>query len=250
MSSLAMRTSDVAARSEEARNELVTRNLSLVHHVARKFSRSLSANEELDELVSAGTIGLLSAAEAFDDSRGLAFSTFAVPRIQGAILDELRRRDHAPRAVRRHARDMARTTEALTKTLSRAPEARELADALEIDLETLWQWRADVECAVPVPLDRSALEGESTSPAPAEYLSGADEESVIDRVGKEQEVALVRDAILKLNGQERTVLALYYFEELKMHEIAEILALTESRVSQIRAKALKRLRTMLAPLGR
>lgn len=243
-----MRTSEVAARSEAARNELVDQNINLVHHVARQLSRTLSADMELDELVSAGALGLLKAAEAFDESRGLAFSTFAVPRIQGAILDELRRQDHVPRSVRRRSRDMARARESLMRTLGRSPDDRELAGALGIDVDTLWRWRSDVECAVQVPLDHAAGDGESTTPSPAEFLSRADEPSVDDRIAKEQEVAAVRDAILALNDQERTVLSLYYFEELKMHEIAEILELTESRVSQIRGKALKRLRTIVAPL--
>lgn len=247
MSSLVMRPSE-AARTEEARNELVDQNINLVHHVARQLARKLPAGMELDELVSAGTLGLLKAAEAFDASRGLAFSTFAVPRIQGAILDELRRLDHVPRSVRRRSRDISRARESLMCTLGRTPDDRELAGALKIDVETLWRWRSDVECAAQVSLDHSHGDGESSTPSPAEFLSGADDESVDDRISKEQEVAAVRDAILALNDQERTVLSLYYFEELKMHEIAEILELTESRVSQIRAKALTRLRTIVAPL--
>ena len=94
-------TGDIAAR-----NALLTENLSLVHHVARQLSRSLAAEADFDELVSAGTLGLMSALEAFDVSRGLAFSTFAVPRIRGSILDELRRQDHVPRSIRRKMREI------------------------------------------------------------------------------------------------------------------------------------------------
>src|SRR3954468_3315235 len=89
-------TGDVAAR-----NALLTEHLSLVHHVARQLSRTLAAEADFDELVSAGTMGLKSAVDAFDLTRGLAFSTFAVPRIRGSILDELRRQDHVPRSIRR-----------------------------------------------------------------------------------------------------------------------------------------------------
>ena len=248
MSTLATRTSAAATRSDDARNALITENLSLVHHVARQLSRSLSAEMDLDELVSAGTMGLMGAVDAFDATRGLAFSTFAVPRIRGAILDELRRQDHVPRSLRRKTRDIARTRESLMRTLGRAPEDKELAAALDVDLETLWRWRAEMEGAVLVPLDRSASDRESTSPSPAEFLSGDDGDGVEERLSKEQEVLLMRDAILALKDQERTVLSLYYFEELKLHEIAEILELTESRVSQIRSKALARLRTTLGPL--
>ncbi|MEO8623080.1 MAG: FliA/WhiG family RNA polymerase sigma factor [bacterium] len=236
-----------AAGGEAARDALLTEHLSLVHHVARQLSRSLASNADIDELVSAGTMGLMSSVEAFDASRGLAFSTFAVPRIRGAILDELRRQDHVPRSVRRKTREIAHVRESLMRQLGRQPEAKEVAEALNVDLDTLWRWQSEMESAVHIPLDRTASDRESTSPSPAELLSGEDE-GADEAVGKQQELALMREAIQGLKDQERTVLSLYYFEELKLHEIAEILSLTESRVSQIRSKALTRLRTKLAPM--
>jgi RNA polymerase sigma factor for flagellar operon FliA len=237
-----------AASDEEARNELLTEHLSLVHHVARQLSRTLAAEADFDELVSAGTMGLMSAIDAFDVSRGLAFSTFAVPRIRGAILDELRRQDHVPRSIRRKTREISHARETLMRQLGRKPEDKEVAEALNVDLDTLWRWQSEMEGAVHIPLDRTASDRESTSPSPSEFLSGEDDEAADDRLSKEQEVALLREAILKLKDQERTVLSLYYFEELKLHEIAVILNLTESRVSQIRSKALTRLREKLAPI--
>ena len=164
------------------------------------------------------------------------------------ILDELRRQDHVPRSIRRKTREIAHAREALMRQLGRKPEAKEVAEALNVDLDTLWRWQSEMEGAVHVPLDRTASDRESTSPSPAEFLSGVDDEAADDRLSKQQEVALLRDAILKLKDQERTVLSLYYFEELKLHEIAVILNLTESRVSQIRSKALIRLREKLAPM--
>src|SRR5213075_3213320 len=104
----AFATGDVAAR-----DALLIENLSLVHHVARQLERGLSNELDHDELVSAGTLGLMAALGSFDPSRGLAFSTFAVPRIRGAILDELRRQDHAPRSVRRKTRDISAARNAL-----------------------------------------------------------------------------------------------------------------------------------------
>src|ERR1700704_3018340 len=105
-----------------ARDALLTENLSLVHHVARQLERKLSNELDHDELVSAGTLGLMSAMNAFDPKRGLAFSTFAVPRIRGAILDELRRQDHVPRSVRRKTREISQAREALMRKLGRQPE--------------------------------------------------------------------------------------------------------------------------------
>jgi RNA polymerase sigma factor for flagellar operon FliA len=238
----------LASGDQSAREQLLSAHLSLVHHVARQVSRSLAATFDFDELVSAGTIGLMSALDSFDASRGLAFSTFAVPRIRGAILDELRRQDHVPRSVRRKTREISAAREALQRALGRAPEDREIAEHLNVDLETLWRWQADMEGAVHVPLDRSAGDRDGYSHAPAELLSGDEEDAIEAKLTFTQEVEFLRDAIFRLKEQERTVLTLYYFEELKLHEIATILELTESRVSQIRSKALAKLRSELAPL--
>jgi RNA polymerase sigma factor for flagellar operon FliA len=236
-----------AAGDVDARDALLRENLSLVHHVARQLARGLAADADVDDLVSAGTMGLMSALESFDVGRGLAFSTFAVPRIRGSILDELRRQDHVPRSVRRKTRSMAGAREALTRTLGRSPEPGEIAAELGVDAETLWRWQADVEGAVHVPLDRSATDRDGTAPSPAEFLGNGDE-LADDRLAREEQVALLREALLGLKDQERTVLSLYYFEELKAREIAEVMGVSESRISQIRSKALSQLRGVLAPL--
>jgi RNA polymerase sigma factor for flagellar operon FliA len=248
MSTQALWARESATGHEEARNQMLTEHLSLVHHVARQLSRTLPAETDLDDLVSAGTMGLMSSVDAFDVSRGLAFSTFAVPHIRGAILDELRRQDHVPRSIRRKTRAITHARESLMHQLGRRPQAIEVAEALDVDLDTFWRWQSELEGAVHISLDRTAPDGESTPPSPAEFLSGEDDEGADDRLSKQQEVALLRDAILELKDQERTVLSLYYFEELKLREIAVILKLTESRVSQIRSKALIRLREKLAPM--
>src|SRR6188768_3212884 len=112
---------------DSARNALLLENLNLVHHVARQLSKSLAVDADFDELVSAGTIGLMTAVKSFDARRGLAFSTFAVPRIRGSILDELRRQDHVPRSVRRKARDISRAREHLMRELGRMPDDSALA---------------------------------------------------------------------------------------------------------------------------
>jgi RNA polymerase sigma factor for flagellar operon FliA len=236
---------DFAAGDLDARDRLLREHLSLVHHVAQQLARNLAADADMDELVSAGTMGLMSALETFDVSRGLAFSTFAVPRIRGSILDELRRQDHVPRSVRKKSRDIGHARERLMREHGRAPEDKELAAALDVDVATLWRWQADVESAVQVPLDRSAPDRDGPGGSAWELLASEDDESVEDRLTREQEVVMLREAILGLKDQERTVLSLYYFEELKLAEIAEVLGLTESRVSQIRSKALGRLRDTL-----
>ncbi|MBX9928090.1 MAG: FliA/WhiG family RNA polymerase sigma factor [Gemmatimonadaceae bacterium] len=236
------------AGDEDARQRLLNDHLGLVHFVARQVARGLAVEMDFDELVSAGAVGLMNALESFDPKRGLAFSTFAAPRIRGAILDELRRQDHVPRSIRRKTREINAARDALGRELKRAPSAAETAAHMGVDLETLWRWQSDVENAVQLPLDRRAQTSDETAPTPAEVLAIDEDDSVEDRITHSQEVEILREAIMTLKDQERTVLSLYYFEELKLHEIAHILGLTESRVSQIRTKALGRLRTVMAPL--
>lgn len=233
--------------SPELRDELIDKHLGLVHHVARQLSNRLSADVDFDELVSSGAMGLMKALDSFDPSRGLAFSTFAAPRVRGAILDELRRQDHVPRSLRRKSRDINTAREAYTQEYGYAPDDRELAESMDVELETLWRWQSEIEGVFHIPLDRPAGDDESM-PKPKDSLAGETGEQIEDEINLQQEIHVLRDAILGLKEQERVVLSLYYFEELKLHEIATILELTESRVSQIRSKAVSRLRAEMAPL--
>ena len=236
-----------AAGDISARGALLTEHLGLVHFVARQIFRNLSSEADFDELLSAGTLGLIGALESFDRGRGLAFSTFAAPRIRGAILDELRRQDHVSRSVRRKAREIGAAREELMRTLGRPPADEEIATQLNIDLARVWRWQSDIEGAVSVSLDRTASDGDGQSAAPGDTLF--DEGPAIDELlNHEQEVDLLKQALLDLNAQERTVLTLCYYEELKLHEIATVLGVTESRVSQIRTKALARLRARMKPV--
>jgi RNA polymerase sigma factor FliA len=237
----ALARGDVAAR-----DALLKEHLSLVHHVARQLSRSLAAPADFDELVSCGTMGLMSALDAFDTSRGLAFSTFAVPRIRGAILDELRRQDHVPRSIRRKTREIAAARENLTRIFGRAASDKEVAEHLGLDLATLWRWQADTESAVHVPLEHTTTDGDGNPQHIIEPLTNESEPAVDEEISRQQEYEILRHSLATLKEQERIVLTLYYFEELKLHEIADVLKLTESRVSQIRAKALGKLRVELA----
>ena len=229
-----------------ARDALLKEHLSLVHHVARQLSRSLAAPADFDELVSCGTMGLMSALDAFDTSRGLAFSTFAVPRIRGAILDELRRQDHVPRSIRRKTREIAAARENLTRIFGRPASDKEVAEHLGLDLETLWRWQADTESAVHVPIEHTTTDGDGNAQHIIEPLTNESEPGVDEEISRQQEYEILRSSLATLKEQERIVLTLYYFEELKLHEIADVLKLTESRVSQIRAKALGKLRVELA----
>lgn len=231
-----------------ARDQLMLKHIRLVHHVARQVIRSTRVDAEFDELVSAGSIGLMNAIDNFDPSRGLAFSTFAAPRIRGAILDDLRRRDHVPRSIRRKQREISRARDALTTELNRAPSDEEMAHAMGIDVEKLWRWQRETEQAARISLDRPMDTASGHGATPEEVLAGHEGVEIEEDLNHEEEVRILRDEILKLRDQERIVLSLYYFEELKLHEIASVLGVTESRISQIRSKAVAHLRESLAHL--
>ena len=231
----------------EARAQLLERYLGLVHHVAREVGARTPA-VELGELVSAGTIGLVRALDSFDLSRGLAFSTYAVRRIRGAILDDLRSRDWTPRSVRARNRKLLAVTATLQGRLGRAPEPREIAAALEIDLATYWQWQGAAEGGVMMSFDASAPSSRSALTL-GETINDPDETLPGQALADREEVQGLRQAIGMLPEKERTVLAMYYYEELNLRQIAEVLHVTESRISQIRTQALRRLRERLTLQG-
>jgi RNA polymerase sigma factor for flagellar operon FliA len=233
----------------DSRQALMHSHLGLVHHVARALARHLHDGVELDELVSAGTIGLVQAMDSFDPRRGLSFSTFAVPRIRGAILDELRRQDRVPRSVRRKTRAIAETRESLSRELGRRPQRSELSRALDIPESTLLRWELDVERSIEISLDRP-VKGNRRSDGVDHFDEGLRDQGLQDldeRLTREQQVARLAGALGSLDSHERTVLSLYYLEELKLREIAEVLELSASRISQIRTEALAKLRRRLAP---
>jgi RNA polymerase sigma factor for flagellar operon FliA len=225
---------------------LTQQHVGLVHHVARQLAKRLHDKVDLDELVSAGSIGLMQAASSYEPVRGLTFSTYAVPRIRGSMLDELRRQDHMSRGARRKARAIAGAREALTHRLGREPRASEVAAELHVTTAMLLEWEMDVDCAGEISLDVAprALRQEGQATAAA-AIADESTPSIDERIGHEERVALLGIAIRCLRQQERTVLALYFYEELTLQEIAHVLGLSASRISQIRAEALAKLRTQL-----
>ncbi len=225
----------------DARAELLNCYLGLVHHSAREIAGRIGNTVELDDLVSAGTLGLVKALESFELERGLAFSTYAVRRIKGSILDELRSLDWLPRSARARGRQIAAAVAELESKLERPAEPREVAGALGIDLSTFWKWREDMTGGLTVPLDGSAGDDHGSATL-EETLADPEAPRPDEMVTREEGMAAVRDAIGKLPPRERTVLALYYYEEMNLKQIAEVLHVTESRVSQIRTQALKRLK--------
>ena len=226
----------------DARSALLDRYLGLVHHSARDMANRVGHAVEFDDLVGAGTLGLVQALEGFDSLRGLAFSTYAMRRIRGAILDELRSRDWRPRSVRSKGRQLAAVVGALEVRLGRAPEAQEVASAMGIDLRTYFRMKEDVDGGVMISLAGTVARGGDDALSLEETLADPDVSEPVEKVGKAETLERLKAAIAQLPPRERTVLSLYYYEELNLKQIAEVLHVTESRISQIRTQALKRLR--------
>ena len=233
--------------SSAARDSLLTQHLGLVHHVARQLANHLSTAAELDELISAGSVGLIQAVDSFDRSRGLALSTYAVPRIRGAILDELRKQDHVPRNVRRRTRDVSRARETLARSLRRAPTETELSTHLQVPTAMLRKWVLDAEGATICSIDQP-VRTEPNGATLGDTMADERMTALDDLLTREQEVSQLKLALAGLKEQERTVLALNFFEELKLQEIATVLCLSVCRISQIRTAALAKLRVALTEL--
>jgi RNA polymerase sigma factor FliA len=235
------------AQRDTGRDALLTQHLGLVHHVARQLANRLSTEANLDELISSGMVGLIQAVDAFDRDRGLSFSTFAVPRIRGAILDDLRKQDHVPRNVRRRTRDVTRARDILAARLRRQPSHAEIAAVMQVPTELLRRWDLDAEGAAMQSLDQP-VRSEDGSLSFADTLADEHGVDVEETLTRERLVEEMKRAIAGLKEQERTVLALNYFEELKLQEIAQVLGVSVCRISQIRTAALGKLRVALNDL--
>lgn len=231
-----------------ARDELLAEHAGLVHREAIRLHQQRPYALEQADLVGAGMVGLMEAVQSFDLSRGLAFSTFATPRIRGAIIDHLRAWDALPRSARRRERMLTRGREALAAKLGRAPSAVELAEHLEVDTGTVHGWEADAMRGVQVSLDASVGCGDGGEQHLGAVIPGSDGDAVLEELNREEELEVLRRALAGLPERERRVLSLYYLEELTLKEIGALLGVTESRVSQIRSAVLAKLRDSLGRL--
>ena len=207
----------------------------------------LPAHVEEADLISYGLVGLISAIERYEPEREIKFETYAIPRIRGAIIDELRALDWVPRSVRARAREIERANVKLEHKLQRAPTDEEIADELEIDVEDFQESLIQISNSTIAALDElwtvSDSSGDQVSlldtlPDPA----SPDPAKVMDATDLKDRVA---DAIARLPEREKLVIALYYYENLTLREIGEVLGVTESRISQLHTKAVLRLRARM-----
>jgi len=225
------------------KNSLWLRYVPLVRHEALRLQVRLPASVELDDLLQAGGIGLMNAVERYDALQGTAFTTYAVQRIRGAMLDELRSRDWVPRSVRRHARDVAQVMRQLEQHHGRPASEVEVAQALDISLDEYRQILLDTNNSQLFSYDAWCEEhGDSAG----SLLEGNEEANPLHHLLEGSLRQRVIDAIEALPEREKKVLTLYYQEELNLKEIGAVLEVGESRVSQLHSQAIKRLRARLA----
>ncbi len=237
----------IKSHDQGVRDRLILTYAPLVKYVAGRLGSGLPAHVDEGDLVSYGLLGLIGAIERYDPDRDVKFETYAIARIKGAIIDELRAMDWVPRSVRARARQIERAIAELEAKLHRAPTDEEIAGKLGIEVEEL---------------DESLSEISRSSIGALDELwtissSGGDQVALIDTIedthGPEPQSALAQtelkealgESIARLPEREMLVVTLYYYEELTLREIGEVLGVTESRVSQLHTKAILRLKARL-----
>ena len=229
----------------EIREVLLIKYLPLVKYVAGKMMFSLPSSVDYNDLLSAGIMGLIGALERFNPDQGVKFETFVLPRIKGAILDELRTLDWAPRSLRSKARMVEKVSERLEKELSRPATNQEIADRLNMDVNEYAGVLRDVTKASLLSLDGSKGEESDNINSMYDLIENTQAENPHQSIEHEEMKKLLVEAIEDLNEHEKVVMALYYYEELTLKEIGQVLNITESRVSQIHSKAIEKLKNLL-----
>jgi RNA polymerase sigma factor for flagellar operon FliA len=230
-------------RSESAREQLILAYVHLVRTVADRLAIGLPSNVDVDDLFGAGVVGLMQAIEKFDPDRNAKFESYAVPRIRGAMLDELRAQDWFPRSLRKKARLLEQAYADVEGQLGRTATDAEIAEHLKIPIADYYELVDEVCLATLVSLDReianctgglyAVVSDELATPSVPDPSEALEEQELHE---------LLREIVDGMPEKERLVLTLYYFEELTLKEIGEVLGISESRVCQIHTKAVMRLR--------
>ncbi len=221
------------------RDQLILDHVPLLRHIAGRMSLDIPGSMDREDLVGYGMVGLIGAADAWDESRGLKFSTFAYTKIRGAILDELRRTDFLPRGRRERVRELDRAVQELEQELGGRPSPEQIAEALGMTLDEVSEIMLSARSACETSLD------DGPSQELASLLADPTSTDPSGSVEWQEMKDLLVKAILGLPDQDQTVINLYYGEGLLLREICEVLGVTESRVSQIHSRAIFRLNKAL-----
>jgi RNA polymerase sigma factor for flagellar operon FliA len=234
------------AKSKEVRDKLILHYAPLVKYVAGRIAASLPSNVEQADLISYGMFGLIDAIERYNPAHGVKFETYAITRIKGAIIDELRALDWVPRSLRQKAKDIEKVYVELEYKLKRVPTDKEVAEALGISLEEHQAVLSQLNYSSILALDE--LWGTGDKEEKISILDSVEDDSSPDpsKVFELEELKkLLESAIAKLSDREKTIVFLYYYEGFTLREIGEILGISESRVSQLHTKAILRLKSKL-----
>jgi RNA polymerase sigma factor for flagellar operon FliA len=228
----------------EERERLILEHLPQVRLIARRIHERLPESVNLDDLISTGAVGLIHAIDRFDPSLNIKLRTYAEYKIRGAILDSLRGLDWAPRQQRKRAKLIERAISHAEQRLHRCPDEAEIAEELKLTIEEYHEWLVEIRG-----LNLGSLESASADEGDnrdlLSYISD-DEESWPSRLLERSELQkLLAEAIGKMPAIEKTVLSLYYYEELTLREISKVVHLHESRISQLKTQAIARLRSYM-----
>jgi RNA polymerase sigma factor for flagellar operon FliA len=231
--------------SQSARERLILHYAPLVKYVAGRLGAGLPQSVEQSDLVSNGMFGLMDALDKFDPAREVKFETYAIPRIRGAIIDELRAMDWVPRSIRSKARGVEKAHAQLESKLGREPTDKEVAERLDMNMEELHEVLTQISLVSVMALEESVGGEDGDQRSLIDTLAdaaGGDPSTGLE--GQEMR-GILSAAINSLTEREKVVITLYYFEGLTLAEIGDILGVTESRVCQIHTKAVGSLRTGL-----
>src|SRR4051812_33533120 len=239
----------VADRSAELRDRLILHYAPLVKYVAGRVGSGLPSHVEQADLVSYGTFGLIDAITRYEPTREVKFESYAMARIRGAIIDELRSTDWIPRSVRMKARQFERTVAALESRLQRSPTEEEVATEMGMDVEEVRKFLGQLSLVNVVALDELLSDDEGGAPRLVDTLqdtSALDPQAMAEHSEARQ---LLARAVEQLPEREKVVVSLYYFEGLTLADIGRVLGVTESRICQLHTKAVLHLRTKLADIA-
>ncbi len=230
---------------KRTKEKLILEYAPLIKFIAQKIAVRLPSNIEFDDLVSSGVIGLMDAIDKYDPTRDNKFKTYAEFRIRGAILDELRAQDWVPRSVREKAKQLERTHVRLEQKLGRMPTEDEITKELQISKEEYYDLLNQVKSVSILSLDEAGSFNSSDRKSILSLLESCKIPSPIANLNLKAVKEVVTKAIESLPEKQRLVLSLYYYEDLNLKEIGEVLEVTESRVSQLHTQAILWLRRKL-----
>jgi RNA polymerase sigma factor FliA len=237
-------TKNVQSHDCMNREEIIVRYASLIKYIAGRIAQRLPPTIDLNDVIHSGVVGLIDAIDKYDAEKGVQFKTYAEFRIRGAILDNLRSLDWAPRSVRKSVTQLEKTYTELEKTFNRPATDEEVASAMDIDLDKFYELLSQARGINLLSLEMISS-SEDTRLKLLDCLSDASYGTPLTAVGRKEISAIIARAIDELPEKDRLVVSLYYYDERTMKEISLILGLTESRVSQIHTKAILRLRGRL-----